>query len=929
MEWDMASAGMVMPGWNWEATGALTIDGTTLRANGNAGARVSGNLAVDMPYATPPMLHTWTSEEATHAGATLSISLQVLQIHRAEINVTSPIDQPHKMDVGIQETLMLRLSNPGNGPDVFDLSWSIVPNSNFSEDPGLDIQFPSTQYALGAGELRSVPVSITLPSEMAAAVTMYLQFEMGSQGDIGVVATTNMLIEARQDHRWEMTLIANGVEVENGGTVNADPNTQLQFELNVSNIGNLVDQISINPTIAIQVAGSDAGAGWTAWGDTSGDIAVNSSEILQIGVNVSATAWKDTEATLSFDGLSDDTSIPAFVIHIKVNHVPGWWILAGGANLDIDRNGANVTLIVEQRGNSPATPYINGWVDVGGWTLNISENLPTLAPGESTQFNCEIIPPEGAISGYTVELTLRARNSDGSGMGQTTLPLRVAAWHDYALVHDEAWLISSAGGLPLAMISNLGNAPTTIDIEILGLPEGWTLSGPTQVSLGVGESAGVPFSAIPSMANTGYGNSVTLRTNDEFNTQKEVTLTLTQSDRSWATSPVLFGTSGDVLELNFNPGFEVSSVQEDGALLEETNEGAWLWNVPPIDTEESLVVDGVSLEYWARVRDPPTRTGTCVVNTLDSIPVAQCTIQNGTSEIDWTVMLRDETGFIIDHVVGNIDSNTSLNGINLSAETWLPAPGEHTLEAILFDENGAVIAKDSRIILIRDSDWNLGITDVEVREDGGKQQIVVSTSRMNHSKLSDAKCYLQLSASGWSGSKHLVDVAGDLAPQVEVDRPDLTVGTTVNLELSCDAPWDEDSNEADDQGLIVLPAGIAEPGEERDYALLLGSLVIVFGAMGLFGLIRPDIGPRKVERRQRIRKRKKQPVIQTPSPVEEDDGDIQFEDEQDDLLEEMVEFDDDTEQEIIEEVEEKPIPLDDFEARLERLRERRDRLGGE
>ena len=43
----------------------------------------------------------------------------------------------------------------------------------------------------------------------------------------------------------------------------------------------------------------------------------------------------------------------------------------------------------------------------------------------------------------------------------------------------------------------------------------------------------------------------------------------------------------------------------------------------------------------------------------------------------------------------------------------------------------------------------------------------------------------------------------------------------------------------------------------------------------------------------------------------------------------MVEFDDDTEQEIIEEVEEKPIPLDDFEARLERLRERRDRLGGE
>jgi hypothetical protein len=929
MEWDMASAGMVMAGWNWETTGALSIDGTTLRASGNAGARVSGDLIVDMPFATPPMLHTWTAQEENNGGAVLSLSMQVLQIHRAELDVTSPVVQPHKMDVGVQETLMLRLSNPGNGPDAYDLSWTIVDNANFSEDPGLQIQFPSTQYALGAGELRSVPVSITLPTEMSAAVTMHLQFQMASQGDLGIVATTDMFIEARQDHRWEMTLISNGLTIANGGTINADPNSQLYFELNVSNVGNLADQISINPTMVIQGAGSDDGTGWSAWGDASESIAVNGSEVLQIGVNVSSTAWKDTEATISFEGLSDDTVIPAFVVHVRVNHVPGWWVLAGGANLDIDRNGANVSLIVEQRGNSPAVPYINGWVDVGGWTLNISENLPLLDPGESTQFNCEIIPPEGAISGYTVELTLRARNADGSGMGQTTLPLRVAAWHDYALVHDDEWLISTAGGLPLAMLSNLGNAPTTIEVEILGLPNGWGLEGPSQVSLGVGESAGVPLSATPSPDGTGYGNSVTLRTTDEFDTQKEVTLTLTESGRSWATSPVLFGTSGDVLELDFNPGFDVNSVQQDGTSLVETDDGSWLWNVPPVDTDDSLTVDGISLDYWARVRDPPTRTGTCFVNTLDSTPVASCTIQNGTTDIDWTVILRDETGFVIDHIAGNIASNTSLSAINLSVDAWAPAPGEHTLEAILVDENGALIAKGSRVVMIRDSDWNLGITDVEVRDDGVAQQIVVSTSRQNHSKLSQANCYLQLSASGWEGSKHLVDVAGDLAPQVAVDRPNLPVGTTVNLDLSCDAPWDQDSNEADDQSLIVLPAGIAEPGEERDYALLLGSLVIVFGAMGLFGLIRPDVGPRKVERRQRVRKRKKQPIAKLPKPIEDDDGDILFDDEEDDLEEELVDFDDEVEEEVVEEVEEKPIPLDDFEARLERLRERRDRLGGE
>tara|TARA_B100001758_G_C18405344_1_gene611681 strand:- start:2245 stop:2940 length:696 start_codon:yes stop_codon:yes gene_type:complete len=231
--------------------------------------------------------------------------------------------------------------------------------------------------------------------------------------------------------------------------------------------------------------------------------------------------------------------------------------------------------------------------------------------------------------------------------------------------------------------------------------------------------------------------------------------------------------------------------------------------------------------------------------------------------------------------------------------------------------------------MIRDSDWNLGITGVEVREEGAQQQIVISTSRQNHSKLANSNCYLQLSASGWE-AKHLVDVVGDLAPQIAVDRPDLPAGTTVNLELTCDAPWDQDSDETDDVNLIVLPGGTAEPEEERDYALLLGSLVIVFGTMGLFGLIRPDVGPRKVERRQRVRKRKKQTLTQRTAPVDEMDDDIQFDDEEEETVEDLIEFEDDVEaEEVVEEVEEKPIPLDDFEARLERLRERRDRLGGE
>ena len=117
-----------------------------------------------------------------------------------------------------------------------------------------------------------------------------------------------------------------------------------------------------------------------------------------------------------------------------------------------------------------------------------------------------------------------------------------------------------------------------------------------------------------------------------------------------------------------------------------------------------------------------------------------------------------------------------------------------------------------------------GITDVEVRDDGVTQQIVVSTSRQNHSKLSQANCYLELSASGWEGSKHLVDVAGDLAPQVAVDRPNLPVGTTVNLDLSCDAPWDQDSNDADDLSRLFYPPGLLNRVKNVTMLCCLGAL---------------------------------------------------------------------------------------------------------
>ena len=449
------------------------------------------------------------------------------------------------------------------------------------------------------------------------------------------------------------------------------------------------------------------------------------------------------------------------------------------------------------------------------------------------------------------------------------------------------------------------------------------------MSLGVGESSGIPLSAIPPNSQSGYNTSVTLRTLDEVGTQSEVTLTLTQSNRAWATSPVLFGTSGDVLELDFNPGFEVETVQQGTETLPQSDQGGWLWTVPIMDSDGTLSVDGVLLEYWARVRDPPTRMGSCSVNSLGSTPQATCTIQNGTTEIQWTAILRDETGEVIDHVSGNLLANTTLGAINLSAASWNPAPGEHTLKATLLDGNGALIDESTRLVMVQDTDWNLGITAVELRESSGKQEIVISITRQNQSKLSDASCYIQLTAGNWE-SRHRVDVGGDLAPQITIERPDQPAGTTVEIELTCDPPWNEDNIDNDDTNFIVLPAGIATPSDGLDYAMLLGSLVVVFFAMGLLGLIRPDSGHRRVERRQRIRKRAPAKSKRSRTvPIEEDEdvhieggggGDDKIDEPEIDVQSESEEMDDAPE--------EVPVALDDFESRLQRLREHRERHGG-
>ena len=101
--------------------------------------------------------------------------------------------------------------------------------------------------------------------------------------------------------------------------------------------------------------------------------------------------------------------------------------------------------------------------------------------------------------------------------------------------------------------------------------------------------------------------------------------------------------------------------------------------------------------------------------------------------------------------------------------------------------------------------------------------------------------------------------------------------------------------------------------------MLLGSLVVVFGTMALLGMIRPSSGPKQVETRQRVRKRTKATTHKKSTIPEQEDEDIQFEDDS-----EEIQIMTKPDISVDEGIDEEPgTVLDEFESRLQRLRERR------
>ncbi|MEC9001203.1 MAG: FG-GAP-like repeat-containing protein [Candidatus Thermoplasmatota archaeon] len=913
LTWSLSDSGMAIDGWVWNASGSLNIQGDSIVMSGSPSSVASGYLHLDLPANSPPAFHSFSDASSESASHVLRMSLEVLQIHRAAILVTSPTEQPQTVDVEEESLVIIRLENPGNGADTYLLSHEILIDDNITEDPGVTVSFSNDFITLGAGSLTSIPVMVTLPDTTPAGHPVGVSIIMTSQGNLDVKDADTVLLQARQDHRWGFEALADGGPLVEGGYYSIDPGSVFSVEFIGTNEGNLVDNLELQANYNLSLAGNDGSTGWSTEGGSVEGVGVNESAWLFVNATIPADAWNGSIMHVSVSAQAQGEAMDSFNFSLEINRVPGWALYADEANLEIAPSGSQVELTVVQIGNADSRPYPTIWVSgENGWSVEQPDLLPVLSPGETAPLILNITPPESAQHGRAVELNIRLRDGDGNGETEITLPLRVAIIRDFEMSSIEGWVVSESGGFPIVELLNLGNAPSTISLQVLSLPVGWTVSGQTEVVLGVEEVRGVPLEIIPSGEWDGSMQTIRILAEDEDGNQREVTLDTLQQIYSWASTPIIVGMNGDEVIIDIHGADSSTTVIDSfSGVLSALPDGGWA--LPVVTSGEGAVTVGTeTLTYLSHSSEPPSRAASCIISGDLADAFAQCTIMNGTEGFHYTMMLIDDAGSMLGSASGFVSENTSLGPINLSALDWTPEPGIRDLTVRLLDGRGVLAYEASKSFEVRRTDWNVGIVEIELEGEGESQRIRVSWQRSENVKellaQYDADCRLTLDVDEYSMS-HSVDLTGTFSVAFEISRPSVAQdGDELVVTMGCSFPWDMDSDSNDNEDRVILSGGAVEPSRYPDLATSVGAAVLVIGvSVALAWIIRNNregkqlmemamsAAEEKMISKQTRRETVLEKVPEPETPVEEEAG--------------IKDSGADPE----------PKPEDDFEARLRRL----------
>ena len=371
-------------------------------------------------------------------------------------------------------------------------------------------------------------------------------------------------------------------------------------------------------------------------------------------------------------------------------------------------------------------------------------------------------------------------------------------------------MVSQDGGMPTAWVENLGNDLASLNIQLTGLPSGWTYIGPDAMVVAPSQILGIPFTLIPESSWDGQSFVVTIEVEHPSLGIYSIPISVENSSSSFASTPIVSGISDRNISIDFNGNVTLDSLQSSISYTQQNGKITLL--IPDSRVNLSLFDQGnPESEYIIHIvgQTLPDISGNCQLNsaafetlglTTISGSVGSCSLTSSSDErLRGSFVLITNTGEqipITQSSVNMAESTTESFSINLSS--WSTDAGYVDITLMFIDSYGRVIDEESVSVISRSSGWNIGISSVE---SDGDITVGISRESATYQRLIGVTCKLMITKSqDVLVATVIVDIGGsEYAPVIVVKDPgNIDDGEQIKATIGCNAPFDIDENPNDD-----------------------------------------------------------------------------------------------------------------------------------
>ena len=830
LRWNFASSGLFSPEYTWSvqtsnSLATVGFNASWLEVSGPNGMVFELELTMHIDEDAVPARLSFNAEEENLQNHNLRFSTHILQVYRAQSEIVSPIpdigETAVSLNVSEEHRVLLRLSNPGNGEDSYTLSGSVVEESASNFTPQVEFIYFTPTKTLGAKANTISTVDIILSSETPAQSEFDIEFSWQSLSDPDVVSKSIIRVMAEPDNRWDWNTYSSSNQ-----TIN--PGEEVTLSFNITNTGNTVNSAGLDSSINYNFAGSDIFY-WGINSSTSENLEINDYTNISIGIIANQSSWAGTTAAVDVILTSGGYEILTMRFNFTVNRVSGWSFNLSSSDLVVHPDGGNVTLELNQMGNTPTVPYYAKASQ--GWPVEMPDFGGTVNPSESTNLTIQVNPPKGLLAGTVGVVRILVTDADGLGQTFQEVPLRIGSAPSIQLENKGTWKVNSDIGYPTAWINNSGNDLSPIELEVLNLPLGWQITGNSRIVIPSGQTIGVPLGLVPPADWDKSSILLGLRVNHPDLDPIETAITVEYSKHSFASSPVGFGIEDrtwivDISDESSEYLSEVNSFTSDYQEIEIEQESdilmVHLFGIPLTTAEIDCDFNSIFFQELGL----SSKSG----------QIAECDITTSEDEkFNGRVVMITSTSEILE--LNNDDifvQNNTTSQISINVTNWLPEVGEHELFLYVLDEYGNTLASENTFYTAYQSGWNLGIfsitTDKEIR---------VGIQREGWELLGDTVCVLDIVASdGWS-TQVRVDVTGNYAPTVVIEAPaDMETDTKINATIGCSSPFNLESDMSDNskEGWYIAPGAVQISSSDLFWTI--GITIVIISLLAALGLLK-------------------------------------------------------------------------------------------